>query len=332
MDIFRCQSSRFIFCPSFLLPVFDLVPFSVMASWPHNGACLKGVVPPIVTPLLGIDEIDIEGTRRLLEHILRAKVAGIFVLGTTGEFSSLSLSLRCDFIRLCCNIVKERVPVLVGISDSVWANTIALARVSKESGATAVVLTTPYYFPMEQPEVLRYVEQVLNEVELPVMLYNMPGLTKVWLEVETLGKLATNSKIVGIKDSIGDLDYFAKICQLKQVRSDWSIFMGPEHLVAKAVSLGADGGVNGGANVLPDLFVAACDAALNGNEEECQTKMSQVNAFQAIYKVGSPGFRFVTATKSALEHLGICSDFVAPPLLPNTDEEKKEIGRILSEI
>lgn len=303
-----------------------------MASWPNNETCLKGVVPPIVTPLLGIDTIDDEGTRRLLEHILQSKVAGIFVLGTTGEFSSLSLSLRCDFVRLCCSIVKERVPVLVGISDSAWMNTIELARVSKEAGASAVVLTTPYYFPMEQSEVLRYVEQVVDTVELPVMLYNMPGLTKVWLKVETLGKLASNPRIVGIKDSSGDLDYFANICKLKELRPDWSIFIGPEHLMAKAVTLGADGGVNGGANVFPELFVAACAAALNGDEDECHKKMCRVNAFQAIYKVGSPGFRFITATKCGLSHLGICNDFVAPPLLPLTDYEKEEIGRILSEV
>lgn len=302
-------------------------------QWPNNGAVLQGVIPPIVTPLLYRDEIDLEGTRRLLEHILKSKVAGIFVLGTTGEFSSFSVSLRRNFIRLCCAIVNGRVPVLIGIADSAFWTTVELARVAKDAGASAVVLTTPYYFPMEQSEVKCYVEQVLKEVTLPVMLYNMPGLTKVWLEVETIRELSIHPQIIGVKDSSGDLDYFANLCQLKVQRPDWSIFIGPEHLLDQAISLGADGGVNGGANVNPELFVAACTAALNGNKKECNEWMNKVHAFQSIYQVGSGhGFRFITATKCALAQQGICNDLVALPLLPFTDDEKVEMRKVLADL
>ena len=159
-----------------------------------------------------------------------------------------------------------------------------------------------------------------------------PGLTQVWFAVDTLRELAKHSQIVGIKDSSGDIDYFAKICQLKELRPDWSIFVGPEHLLAQAVGLGGDGGVNGGANVDPELFVSACWAALNQDMDLCQEYMKRIDAFQAIYKVGAPGFRFVTATKCALAHKGICGDFVAPPLLPFSEEEKRELGVILESL
>ena len=281
------------------LPSATHIPLAAMASWPKDGTILRGVIPPIVTPLLSHNEIDVEGTRQLLDHILQTNVAGVFILGTTGEFSSLCPSLRVEFIKLCCQIVNGRVPLLVGIADTALSTTLELARVAKDSGASAVVLTTPYYFPLEQSEVKRYVELVLKEVELPVMLYNMPGMTKAWFDVETLRDLAKYPQIAGINDSSGDLEYFAKICKLKELRGDWSIFIGPEHLLANAIELGADGGVNGGANVFPELFVRACQAALNGETKQCEALMMQVDAFQAIYKVGSPGFRFVTATKCA---------------------------------
>jgi 4-hydroxy-tetrahydrodipicolinate synthase len=287
-----------------------------------------------VTPLLDFETIDETGTRRLLEHILQANVAGIFLLGTTGEFASLSLTLRCDFIRLCCRIVDGRVPVMVGIADCSYSSTVELAHIAKEAGASAVVLTTPFYFPMEQEEVKIYIERVLQSVTLPVVLYNMPGLTKVWLEVETLELLAKHEQIVGLKDSSGDLAYFARVCKLKTIRPDWTIMMGPEHLLAEAVRLGADGGVNGGANVYPELFVQACKAAQSGQKDLCNALMSQIDEFQAIYRVGTPGFRYVTATKYALSHVGICNDIpvVAPPLLAYTEDERRELGQILDSL
>ena len=303
-----------------------------MTSWPFGDMTLRGVVPPIVTPLLNHDEIDREGTRRLLEHILQAEIAGVFALGTTGEFSSLSLSVRSEFVRLCCQIVNGRVPVLVGIADTAFTTTIELAKVAKEAGASAVVLTTPYYFPMEQTEVIDYVKHVLDQIDMPIMLYNIPAMTKVWLEKDTLRALAKHTQIVGIKDSSGDMNYFAEILKLKELRPDWSIFVGPEHLLAQAVALGADGGVNGGANVYPKLFVATCRAALNGDQTQCETLMKRVDAFNAIYRVGAPGFRFVSATKCALACKNICSEYPAPPLTSLSPTEKDHVRMILSDV
>jgi 4-hydroxy-tetrahydrodipicolinate synthase len=299
-----------------------------MATWPKHGP-LQGIIPPIVTPLTEHDKIDGPGTRELLEHVIQAGVAGIFVLGTTGEFPYLSPSLRGDFVRLCCKLVGGRIPVLVGITDTSFATTIELAKVAKEAGATAVVLTTPFYFPLEQTEVLQYVEGVLENVELPVMLYNIPFLTNVWLEIDTLRTLTKHPKIFGIKDSSGDLEYFEKVCRLKEQRPDWTIMMGPEHLVPKAIKMGADGGVNGGANVEPELFVSVFKAAMQGDEARLEELMKRVVAFQAIYQVGTPGFRLVIATKCALSLKNICSDTMAEPFRPFQSKERQEVKNIL---
>jgi 4-hydroxy-tetrahydrodipicolinate synthase len=174
------------------------------------------------------------------------------------------------------------------------------------------------------------VERVLDQVELPVMLYNIPVFTTVNLDVETFRYFTKHSKIVGIKDSSGDLESFAKICKLKEVRPDWTIMIGPEHLLVEAIKLGADGGVNGGANVEPELFVSVFQAAVNGeNKARVKQLMARVDAFQNIYQVGTPGCRMVTATKFALSLKNICSEVVAEPLRIFSSEERDQVKNIL---
>eukprot|EP00934_Nitzschia_sp_Nitz4_P004128 Nitzschia sp. Nitz4//scaffold69_size99277//75587//76570//NITZ4_004645-RA/size99277-processed-gene-0.26-mRNA-1//1//CDS//3329556751//4118//frame0 len=314
------------------LVTLSIVLVEAFTAWPLTGKPLAGIIPPIVTPLVANDKIDVAGTRRLLDHILDSPVTGIFVLGTTGEFPSLSVAARTKFIQTCCDIVGDRVPVLVGITDAAMATTLELARVAKEAGASAVVLTTPYYFPLEQSEVKRHVEEVLKQVDLPVMLYNMPGLTKNTFAVDTLKELAVHPNIVGIKDSSGDIEYYAKICQLKQIRPDWTILMGPEHLLAESIRVGGDGGVNGGANVYPRIFAGVHQAAEKGDQNRVEQLMKHVETFQDVYKVGTPGFRYVSGTKCALELHGICGGTMAEPFGSYTEDQKKQIQDILANI
>ncbi len=291
-----------------------------------------GIIPPLVTPLAARDRIDTEGTQRLLDHVIGGGVHGVFILGTTGEAPSLSYRLRREFIQLVCQIVGGRVPVLVGITDTAFVETMDLARFAHEAGASAVVLSTPYYFPAGQTELLQYVEHVIAELPLPLMLYNMPSLTKVWFEFDTLEKLCHHATIVGIKDSSGDIDYFARIVQLKQRRPDWSIMIGPEHLTAQAIALGGDGGVNGGANIFPELFVALYQAAIDGDANRIEVLTQRVEKLQQIYTVGKYASRYIKATKCALSIQGICSDHMAEPFNHFLPPERARVAEILARI
>ncbi len=293
---------------------------------------LHGIVPPMVTPLAHRDQIDVDGTTRLIQHIISGGVAGIFILGTTGEAPSLSYRLRRQFIQLVCQIVDGRVPVLVGVTDTAYVETLALARIAKEANADAVVLSTPYYFPAGQTELIRYVEQVIEQLPLPLMLYNMPSLTKVWFEYETLQHLAQHKQIVGVKDSSGDIDYFQQIMELKEQRPDWSMFIGPEHLTSQAVAMGANGGVNGGANIYPELFVAYYNAAAAGDEQAVEHLQEKVDALQAIYDVGKYASRHIKATKCALSINGICSDHMAEPFNHFMHPQRAKVQAILERL
>ncbi len=296
---------------------------------PAKSPRFGGIIPPLVTPLLNRDELDIVGLGRLVEHLLAGGVHGLFLLGTTGEAPSLSYRLRRQLIDHVCRLVGGRVPVLVGITDTSFVESVGVARAAETSGADALVLATPYYFPAGQTELTGYVQRICDELPLPVMLYNMPSLTKVWFEPETLAKLSTIDRIIGIKDSSGDLDYFTRILKLKRLRPDWSIMIGPEAMLGEALDLGGDGGVAGGGNVLPQLFVDRYNAFRAGDQAEAARLQRRILDLQQIYDIGKYASRHIKATKCALSLVGICDDCMAEPFDRFRAPERQRVADIL---
>ncbi len=293
---------------------------------------LSGIIPPLVTPLLDRDTLDHEGLARLIEHVLGGGVHGLFILGTTGEAPSLSYRLRREFVSRVCELVQGRVPVLVGVTDTSFVESVALAHHAAEAGASAVVLSTPYYFPAGQTELTSYIEAIVEQLPLPLVLYNMPSLTKVWFEIDTLHKLASFERIIGIKDSSGDLDYFGRLMSLRERRPDWSIFMGPEALLPRAMRLGGDGGVSGGANVFPQLFVECYNAAVADDLARVDQASRLINEFQQVYEIGKYASRFIKATKCSLSLLGICDDFMAEPFHRFRAPERERVRVIVDQL
>ncbi|MCH2212334.1 MAG: dihydrodipicolinate synthase family protein [Fuerstiella sp.] len=293
---------------------------------------LQGVIPPMITPLTDRDTIDETGTERLLNHVIEGGVAGVFILGTTGEAPSLSYRLRRDFIQLASRIVDGRVPIMVGITDTSFVESVNLAHAAKEAGAVAVVLSTPYYFPAGQTELTNYIDHIVEELPLPLMLYNIPSLTKVTFEIDTLRELSKHRKIVGVKDSSGDIDYFCELVTLKKIRPDWTILVGPEHLLAETVQGGGDGGVNGGANIFPKLFTEMFSAAQTGNTDRISVLQSQIDNLQPIYEVGKYASRFIKATKCAASLRGICSDHMAEPFNHFLEPERHKVASIINKV
>jgi 4-hydroxy-tetrahydrodipicolinate synthase len=286
----------------------------------------------LVTPLVDRDSLDVAGLERLVERAIAGGVAGLFVLGTTGEAPSLSYRLRREMIGRTCALARERVPVLAGITDTAFAESVALACAAAEAGASAVVLSTPYYFPAGQTELADYIDHLVPELPLPLLLYNMPALTKVWFETETLRRLAGHGAVIGVKDSSGDMGYFARLLELRAVRPDWTFFMGPEHLLVEAVLLGADGGVNGGANIFPGLFVAAYHAAATGDATATAACQGQIAALQEIYTIGKYASSSIKATKCALSLLGVCDDFMAEPFHRFKAPEREKVAAVLGRL
>lgn len=292
----------------------------------------SGIIPPLVTPLSDRDRLDQAGLERLIEHVVGGGVSGLFILGTTGEAPSLGYRLRRELIERVCQLTAGRVPVLVGITDTAFVESVALARSAADAGADAVVVSTPYYFPAGQTELTCYIENLAAQLPLPLVLYNMPSLTKVWFEIETLKRLACIERIVGVKDSSGDLDYFNRLQSLRSLRPEWSLMMGPEHMLVDAVRLGGDGGVSGGANILPRLFVDCYQASRSGGEARLRETQTTIGKLQSIYEIGKYASRFIKATKCSLSLLDICDDFMAEPFQRFRAPERERVRRCLAEL
>jgi len=275
---------------------------------------LKGVIPPVATPLSGRDSLDTAGLERLIEHILAGGVHGLFILGSTGEAPSLSYRLRYEVIERTCDQVAGRVPVLVGITDTSFTESINIANKAKDAGAAAVVLAAPYYFPSGQAELLEYIEHMVPELSLPLFLYNMPAFTKAAFELNTVRAAADIDGIAGIKDSSGDMVYFHQLRSMLKDYPDFSLLVGREELMAEAILLGAHGCVPGGANLVPrlyvDLYEAACSRDLS-RIDVLQNRVLDISA--SLYRVGHYSSSFLKGIKCALSYMGICSDFLAEP-------------------
>ncbi|MBN1805780.1 MAG: dihydrodipicolinate synthase family protein [Sedimentisphaerales bacterium] len=294
---------------------------------------LRGIVPPVVTPLLDRDTLDIAGLERLIEHILAGGVHGLFILGTTGEAPSLSYRLRNEIVERVCKQVKERVPVLVGITDTSFVESVNLACKASDSGAQAVVLAPPYYFPSGQLELIEYLEHITAELPLPLYLYNMPSFTKMVFEPKTIQAAADLEGIAGVKDSSGNMIYFHQVQVLLKDYPEFSFLTGREELLGESVLLGCHGGVCGGANVIPELYVelygAACAKDLSRIEELHQKVMKFSST---IYKVGRYESSYLKGLKCALSCVGICSDFMAEPFHRFRQEEHDRIEQYIKEL
>jgi dihydrodipicolinate synthase/N-acetylneuraminate lyase len=287
----------------------------------------------MVTPLRARDELDAAGLERLIEHILTGGVSGLFVLGTTGEGPSLSYRLRRELITLACRQVRGRVPVLVGITDTAFVESVNLSRHAADAGAAALVLAPPYYLPPGQPELQEYLEHLVAELPLPLFLYNMPGLTKVQYEMECLRRAMDIPRIVGLKDSSNNMSYFKDALALLKHRPDWTLLVGPEERLAETVLAGGHGGVNGGANLFPKLYVQLYQAARAGDRPRTEQLHAQVMQIsQSLYRIGRHPSSIIKGIKCALACQGICDDFMAEPFHRFRAEERARVERCLPEL
>ena len=294
---------------------------------------LRGIVPPIVTPLLDDNTLDIEGLERLIEHVVEGGVHGIFILGTTGESQNLGYGLRCEMITQSARILKNRIPLLVGISDTSIADSIALANVASEFGADAVVSAPPYYYATAQAELVDFYNVLIPQLPLPIFLYNMPTHTKTSFAPSTIRKIAENPKVIGFKDSSASGGYFQSVMHEFHDRPDFALFVGPEEMMAESVLMGAHGGVNGGANMFPKLYVELYNAAVAKDIEkvhELHAKVMQISS--TIYTVGSYGSSYLQGVKAGLNVLGICSDVLATPFTKFDDQNKDKIREAIKNL
>ncbi len=282
----------------------------------------------MITPLLDRDTLDVAGLERLIDHLIGGGVNGLFILGTTGEAPSLSYKTRRDVIDHTCRHTAGRLPVIVGVTDTSFSETLALACHAADAGASALVLAAPYYFAASQRELVSYVQHLVAESPLPIFLYNAPTNTHHVLAVDTVRKLSELPKILGLKDSGANMMYFHKMVWAFRDRPDFTLLVGPEELTAEAVLLGGHGGMCGGSNIDPKPYVDLYKAAATHDLVKLRPLHDRITQISTtVYRVTQEDSSYLRCLKGAVALKGICGDALTEPFQPLNATEREQLRR-----
>ncbi|MDR2839874.1 MAG: dihydrodipicolinate synthase family protein [Paludibacter sp.] len=292
---------------------------------------IKGIIPPMITPLLNPDTLDVQGVANLVEHLIGGDVNGIFILGTTGEAQQLSTRLKKELIAQSAKCINGRLPLLVGITDCTVEDSLIVAEFAAKHGATAAVAAPPYFFALSKSELYDYYTTLADKSPLPVFLYNMPSHTKAMMDLDLVEKLAQHPNIAGLKDSSANGVYFCKLLKMFASRPDFGLYVGPEEMFAPMVLMGGHGGVSGGANVYPKFFAelyaaaAKCDVATT---LALQSRMLEVG--EKLFGIGQYSAGYIKGIKTALKQKSIINaDCMAHPFSSLNADDSAKVAQAL---
>jgi len=286
---------------------------------------LAGVVPPLITPLDHAGRVDPAAVGSLVNYTLAAGCRGLFVAGGCGLGPWLTGTQRGEVVGAVVRSVAGKAPVLAGVMLPSTGPTCEAARQAEAEGADAVVVASPYYFTVTGDDQRRHVEAVLEAVSLPVLIYNIPQCTvHSWLP-RTVTALAREQRVVGVKDSSGNLAAFQDFLAIKRERPDFCVLQGDERVMAACMLLGADGVIAGLANVAPRLFVDLVRAGARDDAAACRQLQEGITDLWSslVRELGLAGLYAACAA------LGIGSGQPAAPWIAPTADQQRAIAAAL---
>ncbi len=287
---------------------------------------VKGVVVPLVTPITEDEKVDEKALEKLLKHVQSAGVQGVFVNSTTGEGIALENSERNRALDVAVRNRRKGVLIFSGVSDTSTRRTIYNLKQVEEKGADVAVLHPPFYYPANnQNELIDFYRAVAREAEIPLMIYNIPSMTKTLVHIETVAALMEVDNIIGIKDSSVDYLFLLQLIRLKKRRPDFKIFIGKSHFWTAGILSGADGALDGISNLIPGLCVDLYRQIQNGEPRKAFQLQKKIDDIWEIYNCGS----FLSGIKTALQFMGIGNGRVTAPIHQIPEKEKERIYRIL---
>jgi len=277
-----------------------------------------GVLPALITPFRD-GAVDEEAFIRLIERQIAGGVHGLVPAGTTGESATLSHDEHRRVVELCVKAAAGRVPVIAGAGSNSTAEAIELTRHAKAVGADAVLMVTGYYNRPSQEGIYRHYAAVDAAVDMPVLVYNVPGRAIVDISNETLERLAKLTNIIGIKDATADV---ARVSFQRLVcGDDWVLLSGDDPTALGYIAHGGHGCISVTANVAPAACATFFNACLAGDFATARTLQDRlIRLHKALFLDASPA-----PTKFALAHLGLCSEEARLPIAPCADAVKPAI-------
>ncbi|MFI5852900.1 dihydrodipicolinate synthase family protein [Streptomyces parvulus] len=281
---------------------------------------LRGVIPPVITPLTPAGDVDTGSVRRLAEHLVGAGVHGLFLLGSSGEAAYLTDAQRLTALEAAVDAAAGRVPVLAGVIDTTTARVLDRAADAVRAGADALVATAPFYTRTHPVEVAGHFRRIREGAGLPLFAYDIPVAVHTKLPRDVVLELAADGTLAGLKDSSGDEGSLRRLLvELRARTPDFSVLTGSELTVDGALLAGADGVVPGLGNVDAHGYVRLYEAARAGDWATARAEQDRLAALFALTDAGDPALMGASSSalgafKAAARLLGLidCAATAAP--------------------
>ncbi len=286
---------------------------------------IVGSIVALVTPMHEDASVDYDGLRNLIDWHIAEGTDCIGVVGTTGESPTVSVEEHCEIIRVSVQHAAGRVPIMAGAGANSTREAIELTRFSKEVGADCTLQVVPYYNKPSQEGIYQHFKAIAEAVDLPVVLYNVPGRTVADMQPETTLRLAQLPGVVGVKEASGDIERAAQL--IKHAPSGFSIYSGDDGTAVALMLLGGHGNVSVTANVAPKLMHELCMAAMSGEVQKArQLHFRLLSLHRQLFCEPSP-----SPTKWAMSRLGRCGTTVRLPITPLTTAGQALVDAALRE-
>lgn len=284
---------------------------------------LTGSLVALITPMHADGSVHFEQLNKLIDWHIEQGTHGIVAVGTTGESATLSVAEHLAVIEAIVKHVNKRVPVIAGTGANNTAEAVELSRAAKELGADYTLSVAPYYNKPSQEGIYQHFKTIAEAVDIPMIIYNVPGRTVVNMSNETILRLAQIPNIVGVKEASGDV---ARALSLfKDAPENFAIYSGDDPTGLPFMLCGGHGVISVAANVAPKAFAQMCENALAGNIQAAKSLNEQlIPIYDVMFCEPSPA-----PAKYAVAQLGLCEEFVRLPILTLTNNGKQSIQAAL---
>jgi 4-hydroxy-tetrahydrodipicolinate synthase len=284
---------------------------------------ITGSIVALVTPMLDDGSVDYDSLRSLMDWHISEGTDCIGVVGTTGESPTVSVEEQCEIIRVAVTHARGRVPIMAGAGGNSTREAIELSRFAKEVGADCTLSVVPYYNKPSQEGIYQHFKAIAEAVDVPMVLYNVPGRTVADMLPDTALRLAQVPGIVAIKEATGNLERAATL--IRHAPEGFSIYSGDDATAVALMLLGGQGNVSVTANVAPRAMHELCAAAMAGRiREATELHMRLLPLHKQLFCEPSPA-----PTKWAMSRMGRCRNSLRLPLVPLTASGQALVGDAL---
>lgn len=286
---------------------------------------IKGMITAMVTPFDEQGKIDEQATKQLVGRLIAAKVDGLFILGTNGEFHVMNREEKRSFAEIVIQEVSGRIPVYAGAGGNSTKEVIELGKELEKSGADALSILPPYFVAVTEEELYQHYSAIADAVNIPILLYNIPKNTGTCISAGLAARLAKIENIKGIKDSSGDLEQIKEYVRLTADKQ-FSVLAGSDSLILEALEAGAAGAVAATSNTLTKIDVGIYQNWLKGDLETAQRLQNSIEEFRRILKLGT----IPSVLKKTVELIGIPVGAARRPVADLSKEQLAEIERVIN--